>query len=85
MKIFKICGTPNGEGWSDLTELPLYKNDYPIYKGESLKKFLPNLDEEGLDLIERMLRCNPSERITAKEALQHVYFKDVPDAIKKMK
>jgi len=31
------------------------------------------------------LKCNPAERITAKKALEHPYFKDVPEEVKKMK
>lgn len=52
-----------------MKELPLYKNDYPKYKGEALNKLVPALTQEGLDLLDRMLKCNPSERITAKEAM----------------
>jgi serine/threonine protein kinase len=65
--------------------LPLYKTDYPIYKGEALEKLVPGLDEQGIDLLDKMLRSNPAERITAKEAMKHPYLKDVPDYIKNMK
>ena len=36
MKIFKGRATPVVEQWPELKELPLYKPDYPIYKGEPL-------------------------------------------------
>ncbi len=65
--------------------MPLYKTDYPIYKGEALEKLVPGLDEQGIDLLDKMLRSNPAERITAKEAMKHPYLKDVPDYIKNMK
>ena len=68
-----------------MKDLPLYKPDYPQYKGELLSKLVPSLDELGLDLMDKMLKCNPAERITAKEALKHPYLKDVPDSIKLMK
>ncbi len=34
----------------------------------------PGLDEVSCDLLQRMLALNPSERITAAEALAHPYF-----------
>jgi len=46
---------------------------------------VPGLDEEGLDLLDKMLKCNPIDRITAKEAMQHPYLSDVPEEIRKMK
>jgi len=46
---------------------------------------VPGLDEEGLDLLDKMLKCNPVDRITAKEAMQHPYLSDVPEQIRNMK
>jgi len=46
---------------------------------------VPGLDELGLDLLDKMLKCNPAERITAKDAMMHPYLKDVDAAIKNMK
>ena len=31
-----------------------------------------------------MLKYNPAERITAKDALKHPYFNDIPDTLKKL-
>ncbi len=85
LKIFKGRGTPELEAWPEMKSLPLYKNDFPQYKGESLNKLVPSLDDEGIDLLDKMLRCNPAERITAQNALQHPYLKDVPDYIRNIK
>jgi serine/threonine protein kinase len=85
MKIFKVRGTPTVEEWPGMKDLPLFKPDYPVYTPVPLSKLVPGLDKQGLDLIERMLKCNPAERITAKDAMAHPYFKDVPDYIKNMK
>ena len=46
---------------------------------------MPGLDDDGIELLEAMLQCNPQNRITAKEAMQHKYLADVPDDIKSMK
>jgi serine/threonine protein kinase len=85
MKIFKVRGTPSLELWPTMKDLPLYKPDYPNYAPVPLSKLVPGLDEQGLDLLEKMLKCNPAERITAKDAMLHPYLKDVPDFIKNMK
>lgn len=85
MKIFKGRGTPALDLWPTMKDLPLYKPDYPQYTAQSLQKAVPTLDEQGLDLLDKMLKCNPAERITAKDAMLHPYLKDVPDYIKNMK
>lgn len=85
MKIFKLRATPSVEAWPSLKELPLYKPDYPMFKGEPLEKLVPNLGASGLDLLDKMLKCNPNERITAKEAMNHPYLKEVPADIRNMK
>jgi serine/threonine protein kinase len=85
MKIFKGRGTPSLEFWPTMKDLPLYKPDYPQYQAALLSKLVPTLDELGLDLLDKMLRCNPAERITAKDAMLHPYLKDVPDYVKNMK
>ena len=85
MKIFKGRGTPSLEAWPTMKDLPLFKPDYPQYQPQLLQKLVPGLDEVGLDLLDKMLKCNPAERITAKDAMMHPYLKDVDAAIKNMK
>ena len=85
MKIFKGRGTPDPEAWPGVKDLSGYKADFPKYQGESLARLVKGLDDEGLDLCEKMLKSNPAERITAKEALKHPYFADVPDEVKNFK
>lgn len=37
------------------------------------------LTTEALDLLKKMLRRNPEERVTAEQALAHPYFKEDSD------
>ncbi|SBS86894.1 protein kinase 5 (PK5), partial [Plasmodium malariae] len=37
---------------------------------------LKGLDETGIDLLSKMLKLDPNKRISAKEALEHAYFKE---------
>lgn len=39
----------------------------------------PVLSESGFDLLKRLLSYNPAERITAKDALNHNWFRESPE------
>lgn len=81
LKIFEVRGTPTAEEWPSMKELSGYKK-FPIYKREDLSKLVPGLDGTGLDLLDKLLQCDPARRISAKDALAHPYFADVPETIK---
>ncbi|KRX01199.1 Protein kinase-like domain [Pseudocohnilembus persalinus] len=84
-KIFKIMGTPQVDKWPGLADLPNWKEDkFERFAGEDFRKICPQLDDLGIDLLQKTLRCNPSERITAKQALDHPYFKDIAESWKKL-
>lgn len=38
---------------------------------------MQQLDDNGIDLLRKMLRYDPSKRIHASEALKHPYFDDI--------
>lgn len=44
---------------------------------EHVQEMVPSLEPLGLDLLSQMLRYEPSQRITARAAVQHPYFRDV--------
>ena len=54
-----------------------YLNLVPKFPGVKFKEMFPSSTEAELDLLEKMLKFNPFMRITAKEALEHPYFKDI--------
>uniref|UniRef100_A0A671TXT5 Cell division protein kinase 5 n=1 Tax=Sparus aurata TaxID=8175 RepID=A0A671TXT5_SPAAU len=62
--------------WQTMTKLPDYK-PYPMYPATtSLVNVVPKLSSTGRDLLQNLLKCNPVQRISAEEALQHPYFAD---------
>lgn len=74
--IFSVLGTPNLDVWPEMANLPGYKN-IKSYPGKTWKKLVPRVDNDGLDLLSRMLHFNPSKRITAEEAMTHPFFQDL--------
>lgn len=71
--IFRLFGTPDTNSWPQVHRLPDFSaTKFPRFTGSPLT--CDGLTKEGLDLLSRMLICDPSQRITAAQALQHVYF-----------
>jgi cyclin-dependent kinase 12/13 len=76
-KIFELCGSPNEENWPGVSKLPLYKTMaiHPVTPTKRrLRDMLQNFDYHAVDLIERMLILNPTQRISAQDALDAAYF-----------
>jgi len=42
------------------------------------KQTLPNCDPNAADLLDKMLVYDPLKRLSAKECLEHPYFKSEP-------
>lgn len=60
-----------------MKELPDYV-PFPSQARPPLRSIFTAASDDALDLLDRMLTFNPSKRITAKEALEHFYFKSAP-------
>uniref|UniRef100_A0A8I6Y392 [RNA-polymerase]-subunit kinase n=1 Tax=Hordeum vulgare subsp. vulgare TaxID=112509 RepID=A0A8I6Y392_HORVV len=68
-----------------VNQKPLFPGDSEIdelfkifrWQAEDLATIVPNLEPVGLDLLSKMLRFEPNKRITARQALEHEYFKDM--------
>lgn len=73
-RIFRVLGTPTDQTWPKVTELPDYKACFPKWARQDLTQVVPGLDEQGYDLLEKMLVLDPSQRISAKQALAHPWF-----------
>ncbi|XP_018310096.1 cyclin-dependent kinase 4 [Mycetomoellerius zeteki] len=71
-RIFQVLGTPSQEEWPE--NVSLNWNAFPYRHPRPLSLIIPDLNEDGLDLIKNMLMFNPHSRITAAQAVRHRYF-----------
>lgn len=71
-KIFRVKGTPTADVWTDVVNLPYYKKTFPKWKPMNMKEVIPNMRSVAVDLLNRMIHYDPNQRITAKQALNHV-------------
>ena len=87
-RIFKTFGSPTEKTFPSMVDLPQYEAimampEFQVqYPGESVDTIIPGLEQaEGgelmIDLLSQMLKYEPSERISAQEALEHPLFEDL--------
>ncbi|KAE9374747.1 kinase-like protein [Stipitochalara longipes BDJ] len=81
-KIFELCGIPTEESWPGFRRLPnarslrLPKN--PVSQGSVLRAKFPFLTSSGSELLISLLSLNPAKRPSAKEVLEHGFFREDP-------
>ncbi|XP_065051684.1 cyclin-dependent kinase 14-like isoform X2 [Rhopilema esculentum] len=80
-KIWKVCGSPDGEWYS--TYNLFTTEDFDNYSEKDISAFIPRLNEiDGAeDIASKMIQCHPERRITCDEALRHSYFSDLPKEV----
>ncbi|GLD92075.1 hypothetical protein PINS_up000608 [Pythium insidiosum] len=88
-KIFKVLGMPTPQTWEGMDSLPEYaqvvqmgrERKYPSQSElRNAVKFGSGRSGAALyDLIAKLLEYDPEHRITAKDALEHEYFKIEPE------
>lgn len=90
-KIFSILGTPTEEEWPDFSTLPGLKILKFTPRVSMLRERFPKmslsggptLSDAGFDLLQQLLALNPAHRISAKQALEHPWFKESPHTCKR--
>lgn len=83
-KIQNILGCPSQEVMNQYKKCSFdHVNEINISfnkKGCGINKYMPHSSPEFIDLIMKMLNYNPEERYSAKQALQHPFFKDLVES-----
>ncbi|XP_057979446.1 cyclin-dependent kinase C-1-like [Malania oleifera] len=78
-KIFDLCGAPDEINWPGVSKIPWYNNFKPSRPMKRrVREVFRHFDRHALDLLERMLTLDPSQRISAKDALDAEYFWNDP-------
>lgn len=75
-KIFRRLGTPDEAVLPGVSEFAAFSPEFPQWLPRPLRQAVPSavvLDDLGLDLLSRMLKYDPIQRITASGALEHEY------------
>lgn len=76
-QILRILGTPDEATLrriiQESPEITL-KQQFPRLNPVPLTTILPRADTLAIDLLEKLLRFDPSQRLSAADALQHAYF-----------
>lgn len=81
-RIHKVLGTPG----ADLLQKFKSKGashvsfDFPQQKGIGIPQLIPHASGDAIDLIIKLLKYDASERISAREAMRHPYFKEAREA-----
>lgn len=86
-KIWQISGTATEETWPGVTRLPEYDADLFVdFPPQRLGLVAPKLLllSGAESLATEMVQCDPRNRISASDAMKHVYFSDLPKEIRSL-
>ncbi|KAJ2489551.1 TFIIH complex serine/threonine-protein kinase subunit kin28 [Coemansia sp. RSA 2050] len=75
--IFRARGTPTEDEWPGMLKLPTGYN-FEKFPKPQFSDLFRGSSEDAVDLMNRMLTFNPVQRISAADALQHPYFRNLP-------
>ncbi|KAI5793158.1 kinase-like domain-containing protein [Geopyxis carbonaria] len=77
-KIMEILGTPTKERWPGVVQQPEY-NQLQVFKNypNSLENWYHQIgatNRRGFELLQGLLNYDPTQRLSAQQALEHPYF-----------
>jgi renal tumor antigen len=81
-RIHKVLGTPSAEALAKFKSKGAshINFDFPPQKGIGIPQLLPHASPDAIDLMIKLLKYDAAERITAREAMRHPYFKEVRES-----
>ncbi|CAM0947302.1 unnamed protein product [Alopecurus aequalis] len=80
---YGVLGTPDEKTWPGFASLPLTAKAMQLlpaarHRHSRLREIFPEetLSEQGFEVLQGLLTCNPDKRLTASKALKHPWFAD---------
>ncbi|KAG8432699.1 hypothetical protein GDO86_017081 [Hymenochirus boettgeri] len=80
-KIWSVIGTPTEDSWPGVSQLPNYKTEFlTLHNSQPFGNIWERLSRSigAEDLAHNMIKGCPRERISAEDALLHVFFNSLP-------
>lgn len=81
MKMIELLGNPPEDVLRMPEDMRTIMRLIPDKKRTDLKDVIFGIDPAGLDLLRNMLKINPLQRYTCKQALQHDFFKPLKSSL----
>lgn len=84
--ICQAIGTPTEENWPGVSKLPEYTvpdPPNPVMGKDYYLRTFGTAGNEGVDVLMKMLVLDPRKRITAKESLEHAWWRADPKPTRK--
>lgn len=73
-RIFAVTGIPTERDWPGVTQLRNFSSTFPAISPLGISQAVPLADATALDLLQKLLTLDPSQRISAKQARTHQFF-----------
>lgn len=70
-------GTPNERIWPGVSQLPDFGSKFPNWKPKELPNSIIIYQDNFLDLFMQIMSLDPFKRVSAKNAMDHEFFKKV--------
>merc|ERR1719183_936247 len=83
-KIHNVLGTPDQEMLARKFKRNASHMDFnfPEKRGTGIERLIPHAEPDLVDVMKKLIRYDPDERILARQALKDPYFRELRDAEK---
>lgn len=70
-------GTPSEQIWPGVSQLPDFGSKFPNWKPKELPNAIIDFQDNFFDLFMKIMSLDPFKRVSAKNAMDHIFFKNI--------